>query len=208
MSNPNYTHITIVVDRSGSMRCRAQEANQGINALIKEHTDDHKVTVRLSEFDHRHDVVADCIRIEDVKPYRMNCGGMTALIDGIGYAIDGTQKYITRMGKGRRPGIVLFVVVTDGGENSSSVYSAGKMAEMVAAKKTDDWQFTFMGADPYTVNKGRAWGFDSHEYDLTKSTGVYQATSTKFKRMRTQKMAGLEVVNSYTQEEMGMFEIK
>jgi uncharacterized protein YegL len=211
MANKDYTHISIVVDRSGSMTSygRSIEAQNGINNLIKEHTDGGKVTVRLSEFDDHHNIVEDCVRIEDVKPYHLRPRGMTSLRDAIGLSIQGTNKYITKMGLGRRPGLVLFIVVTDGGENNSTEFSPEMIKEMVGSSKEKGWEFTFMGADLTTVLNAKGWGFDSsNQYDLSKSKEVYGATSGKFMRMRTMKSQGLAVDNSFTDQELGMFEIK
>ena len=36
MTNPNYTHITMVVDRSGSMSSMREEAQNGINLILRE----------------------------------------------------------------------------------------------------------------------------------------------------------------------------
>lgn len=211
MSNKDYTHISIVVDRSGSMSSfgRGVEAQGGINNLIKTHTDGGKVTVRLSEFDDIHNIVEDCVRIEDVKQYSLQPRGLTSLRDAIGYSIEGTNKYITKMGLGRRPGLVLFIVVTDGGENASIKFSPEQIKEMVGSSKEKGWEFTFMGADAGTVLNAKNWGFDSsNQYDLSKSQEVYGATSGKFMRMRSMKSQGLEVSNEFTEQELGMFEIK
>ena len=58
MTNADYTHLTLVVDRSGSMRSIRQEAQGGINALVAEQfTLPGKLTVTLSQFDDAFDTV-------------------------------------------------------------------------------------------------------------------------------------------------------
>lgn len=56
----NYTHITLVVDRSGSMASTKNDAQGGINQLFKDQaTKEGKCTVSLVEFDNVYDVVHD-----------------------------------------------------------------------------------------------------------------------------------------------------
>ena len=59
MTNSDYTHLTLVVDRSGSMGSVAHEAQAGINSLIAEQFAlDGKLTVTLAQFDNEFDTVA------------------------------------------------------------------------------------------------------------------------------------------------------
>ena len=58
MTNTDYTHLTLVVDRSGSMESVCDEAQAGINALITEQFAlDGKLTVTLAQFDDRFETV-------------------------------------------------------------------------------------------------------------------------------------------------------
>ena len=52
MTNPDYTHVTLVVDRSGSMEVVADEAQSGMNALLtSQFALPGRLTVTLVEFD-------------------------------------------------------------------------------------------------------------------------------------------------------------
>ena len=68
MTNADYTHLTLVVDRSGSMRSVQEEAQSGINALVAEQFAlPGTLTVTLSQFDDAFDTVArmsgSCLRL-------------------------------------------------------------------------------------------------------------------------------------------------
>ena len=59
MTNADYTHLTLVVDRSGSMGSVQEEAQSGINALVAEQfAVPGKLTVTLSQFDNAFDTVS------------------------------------------------------------------------------------------------------------------------------------------------------
>ena len=52
MANSDYTHVTLVVDRSGSMASVAEEAQSGMNALLtSQFALPGRLTVTLVEFD-------------------------------------------------------------------------------------------------------------------------------------------------------------
>jgi hypothetical protein len=58
VTNANYTHVTLVVDRSGSMSSVPEDAQGGINSLIAEQFAlPGRLTVTLSQFDGAFDPV-------------------------------------------------------------------------------------------------------------------------------------------------------
>ena len=86
MTNSNYTHLALVVDRSGSMADIADDAQGGINTLIKEQfAEDGKLTVTLSDFD---DQFTDVVRMSGKAfEYKLSPRGSTALLDAVGKEI-------------------------------------------------------------------------------------------------------------------------
>ncbi|NGE24371.1 hypothetical protein G5637_37715, partial [Klebsiella pneumoniae] len=71
-------------------------------------------------------------------------GGNTALLDAVGITIDKIRenRKITKNNN------VLFVIITDGAENSSNEYSRDKIKSMInSAEKEDKWDFIFLGAN-------------------------------------------------------------
>lgn len=59
------------------------------------------------------------------------------------------------MAEGQRPERVIFVIITDGEENSSREFTAAKIKEMIEHQtKEYNWQFVFMGANQDAVQAG------------------------------------------------------
>lgn len=215
--NKDRTLIVLVVDNSGSMASGAAQASRGINTLIEEQKNGEHVVVRIVNFDTSVRVVEDNTRIEEVKEYRLRPGGATALFDAVGQTIKDVNKYITKMPKTRRPGLVVFKIVTDGYENSSRTYWCPgyrnsrfygeiDLTKMIQEQKEKGWHFSFLGQGRQIADIGNLMGIEtSYSYAQGRDKEVYCASSSKITRMRSQIKSGMEVVNEYTTEEKGMF---
>lgn len=66
-----------------------------------------------------------------VPKYELVPRGMTALLDAVGRAINETGERLAKMDEADRPGLVVFVVMTDGLENSSKEFSKATIKEMI-----------------------------------------------------------------------------
>ncbi|MFM8894426.1 MAG: hypothetical protein ACKOE2_03370 [Actinomycetales bacterium] len=147
MTNPNTAHLTLVVDRSGSMNTVREDAQGGINDLLtQQFTLPCDLTVTLVEFDDHVDTVT---RMASTAPdYRLRPRGRTRLLDAVGLEIIRTGEDLAAIPEHSRPDRVLFVVVTDGMENASTEYSTDQVRTMVEHQRTAyRWQFQFIGAD-------------------------------------------------------------
>jgi hypothetical protein len=147
MTNPNAAHITLVVDRSGSMESVREDAQGGINALLAEQFALPKdLTVTLVEFDDHVDTVT---RMATAAPdYRLQPRGCTRLLDAVGIEIVRTGEDLADLPEEARPDRVLFVVVTDGMENASKEHTLeGVRAAVEHQRSAYKWQFQFIGAD-------------------------------------------------------------
>lgn len=163
MTNPNRAHLTLIIDRSGSMQAVRNEAQDGINSLLADQFAlDVDLTVTLVEFDHRVETVA---RMADSVPgYELRPRGNTRLLDAVGLEIVRTGEDLAALGQDARPARVLFVVVTDGFENASTEYSIGQVREAVDHQRTVySWQFQFIGADE-SAWQGNQMGMASMRY--------------------------------------------
>lgn len=147
MTNPDYTHLVLVVDRSGSMSSVQEEAQSGLTALLKEQFAlPGRLTVTLAQFDTDFDTV---VRMSDQPfEYVLEPRGMTALLDAVGMEIHRTGEDLGALPEHDRPSKVLFVVVTDGEENSSHEFTLERVREMVEHQRdVYSWAFQFIGAD-------------------------------------------------------------
>jgi len=152
MVRSDYTDIVFVLDRSGSMQSVATDTIGGFNKFIE----DQKaipgdVTVSLYQFDNEYEPVFEGIKLLDVKPLSDKTfvpRGSTALLDAVGRTINAVGSRLSALKEEKRPGKVLFVIITDGAENSSREFRIEKIKEMVT-HQTDSyqWSFVFLGAN-------------------------------------------------------------
>lgn len=163
MTNPDLTTIAMVIDRSGSMASIKSEAENAVNAFIKEQTKlPGKCNIMLSQFDNEYDVVQKSRSAVKFPKYKLEPRGMTALYDAIHKTVDDLGAELALLTENERPGKVLVVVVTDGFENASE----RRDPELVKAKiqhQTDvyGWQFVFLAAGQDAIVTGGQMGFSA-----------------------------------------------
>jgi hypothetical protein len=188
LANPDYTHVTLVVDRSGSMEDVADEAQSGMNALLtSQFALPGRLTVTLVEFDSDIDTVMRMAkkRVE----YVLEPRGMTRLLDAVGGELAATQADIKALRKSERPGQIIFVVVTDGDENSSSQHTLkGVRSEVDRLRKKSGWTFQFIGAGD-SAWQGSEMGMNTTSAPAT-AHGFQASYSTLNTAMRGSRAAG------------------
>lgn len=204
--NPDYTDITLVVDRSGSMQAIREDAEGGVNAFVEQQAGEPgEARLTLVQFDTEYEFLHHGTPIGDVGPYTLAPRGATALLDAVGRAINETGSRLAAMPEADRPGLVVFVVVTDGQENSSREFSLERVREMIEHQQSVyGWQFTFLAADPAAFAAGMRMGFEtsgSAPFDPTRYSESYAVTGAKVARMRKQRSGGAPVDNAFTEEE-------
>lgn len=147
--NSKLTDITLIVDRSGSMSQIKADAEGGINEFIKSQSEKPgDAVLSLVQFDTRYEFVHQAKPISDVPPYKLKPRGATALLDAVGRAINEAGIRLAATPEPDRPGLVVFVIMTDGFENSSVEFNKEKIREMIEHQQSKyNWQFVFLGAD-------------------------------------------------------------
>lgn len=194
----DFTDLTLVIDRSGSMRSCMNDAQGGINQLIE---DQKKLpghaTLSLVQFDTEYEFVHRAVPIRDVPEYKLVPRGSTALLDAVGKAIVETGERLSKMQEQDRPGVVAFVIVTDGQENASHEYKKDQIKEMI--KQQQDvykWHFTFLGANQDAFAEASSMGIptsNAMNYMSAKSAQAYGVTSGKLGAMRSASMNDQDV---------------
>lgn len=160
----NYTHITLLVDRSGSMAAIKDDAQGGINEFIDAHKKaDGKCTLSLYEFDDKFETAYGPGNIALIENYRLNPRGNTALLDSQMRAINETGTYLRNLPETERPDKVIFITVTDGQENSSHEYRGptGYATVKSKVKSQEDnyaWEFVYIGANQDAFAVGQSMG--------------------------------------------------
>lgn len=145
------TELVFILDRSGSMAGLESDTIGGFNGMIAQHrSEGGDVLVSTVLFDHEHEVVYDRVRIADVpaltsKEYYTR--GCTALLDAMGDAIHHIKNVHKYARPEDRPARTMFIITTDGMENSSTRYTADQVRAMVKQQEEAGWAFVFLGAN-------------------------------------------------------------
>ena len=145
------TELVFILDRSGSMAGLESDTIGGFNGMIAQHrSEGGDVLVSTVLFDHEHEVVHDRVRIADVpaltsKEYYTR--GCTALLDAMGDAIHHIKNVHKYARPEDRPARTIFIITTDGMENSSTRYTADQVRAMVKQREEAGWEFVFLGAN-------------------------------------------------------------
>ena len=114
------TDITMVIDRSGSMQSIQSDAQGGINSFIQQQKQEPGETLlTLVQFNTDYEFVHSGVAVKHVPEFHLKPTGSTALLDAVGRTINEAGTRLAATDEFQRPGLVVFVIVTDGQENSS-----------------------------------------------------------------------------------------
>lgn len=171
----NLTEMVFVLDRSGSMSGLAADTIGGFNELIeKQKKIEGRAYVTTVLFDHEYEVLHDHVALEEVAPLTDKeyfARGSTALLDAVGRTIDAVGARLAAAPEEERPAHVVFVITTDGMENSSREYTAQRVRGMIEHQQQKySWQFVFLGANMDAVSEARKLGISAkYAADFTPS---------------------------------------
>jgi uncharacterized protein YegL len=143
-------HVCFVIDSSGSMSGSESDVVGGFNKTIAEQkaVKDGDCIVSLYEFDSTVKRVYLGKKLDDVGDFDYKVGGMTRLYDGIGTAVDEVGKWLNDMDESERPSKNLIVIITDGGENSSTEYRLKDIKDRIKEQTEKySWDFIYLGND-------------------------------------------------------------
>lgn len=154
--------VVFILDRSGSMSGLESDTIGGYNGYLKGMQNKNaRITTVL--FDDKYEMVNDCTPIQDVKQLDNKIyftRGSTALLDAIGKTI----KYLDNI----NPKKVLFIITTDGYENSSREYTKNQIKQLII--EHSNWEFIYLGADIDSYSEASSIGIKSYRTsNFTKS---------------------------------------
>lgn len=161
------THITLVLDRSGSMADIQDDIIGGVNGFFaKQAVLERPITATLVQFDSQdpYEILAENAPVADIAPLTRDSyspRATTPLFDAIGTGIHGLEKHLDSLDEANRPGGIVFVVVTDGMENASHTFSKAHIADLIKAKKAAGWEFVFLSSDLSAVGEAHDIQFES-----------------------------------------------
>lgn len=162
MTNPDYTALLLIVDRSGSMQTIRDDMVGGLTSLLAAQAElPGTLTVDIVTFDDEIEhqaVFADPATVQ----VRLEPRGMTALLDALGESLEGFRSALQALPAHARPDTVQVVVVTDGHENSSTRYTREQVKRIIADLTLEaKWDFVYLGANQDAITVGVDLGFDA-----------------------------------------------
>ena len=201
----NFIHVCFVVDSSGSMTSSIDDVKGGFKRIIEEQKANTKGECAVSYFDFN-STVTEVYRGKDVKEINSELNytpfGMTALMDGVGIAIDTIGKWLNSMPEDEKPEQNMIVIITDGGENFSKEYSANRVREMIKHQQDKySWNFVYLGADLNNVKDAIDLGIATRgvttKSTLGKSYDIINSSISLYRNTSGTKDQKLDTVNAY-----------
>ena len=161
------TELVFILDRSGSMVGLEKETIGGYNSLIeKQKKSQGEVYVSTVLFDGVSEVLHDRIPLCEIQPMTEDeyyVRGCTALLDALGGAIHHIGNVHKYTKEEDRPEKTLFIITTDGQENSSRRYTYKKVKHMVEKQKEKyGWEFLFLGANIDAIAEAERFGIKAN----------------------------------------------
>ena len=188
------TEIVFILDRSGSMSGLEKDTIGGYNSLIKKQKkEEGEAYISTVLFDDRTEVLHDRVGLDKIKPMTEEeyyVRGCTALLDAVGGAIHHIGNVHKSAREEDRPEKTLFIITTDGQENSSRMYTYENVKRMVERQKEKyGWEFLFLGANIDAVEEAGRFGIKpdravNYECDEIGTAVNYRALNKAVSRVR------------------------
>jgi hypothetical protein len=160
-----HTYIATVVDRSWSMQSLTPETISGYNNWLRKQKAEprpDKASLMLTLFNTNYETagmrpLAEAVEL-NAQTYVAD--GNTALLDAVGKTLDLVEPMVSERDR------VLFVIITDGEENSSQVYKGAEGGERIAARIKEcegrgNWTFVYLGANQDAWQVASSSGYTS-----------------------------------------------
>lgn len=187
------THVTFVLDSSGSMTAIEDDTKGGFNTFLRDQRDEEgEATVTLYDFNTDVKRVYRSYPIEDAPELtddNYTPGGQTALHDAIYTAVTETADRLSEMEAAERPENVVVVILTDGKENASETHQERVREQVTIRQEEHGWEFLFIGANQDAALTADQMGIDSDRSLTMSHTGegtqaAYESTSERVRELR------------------------
>jgi len=158
-------HIYFLIDRSGSMEVIRSDVIGGFNSFLHEQQEtpgECQMTLVLFDSQDPSEVLADARSIAeipklDAATFVPRSG--TPLYDALGHLVaEATIRAERRKGSGEPDESILFVIFTDGEENSSVEYDRDKIFKLIEKREAAGWTFAYLGANQDAYSQGGRMG--------------------------------------------------
>lgn len=173
------TELVFILDRSGSMAGLESDTIGGFNSMLKKQRDvPGECFITTVLFDHDYELLHNHIDLRGVSPMTEReyfVRGSTALLDAVGSTINKVISGQRNTAEVQQAEKVIFVIITDGQENSSREYPPAKIRQLIEEQKGHyGWEFIFLGANLDAVSTARDLGIhpDRAQNFIPDSQGV------------------------------------
>lgn len=195
MMGKGLTELVFILDRSGSMSGLEADIIGGFNSLIaKQKKEEGTALISTVLFDDHAEVLYDRISLDRIEPMndrQYYVRGCTALLDALGGAIHHIGNVHKYAREEDRPEKTIFIITTDGMENSSHRYTYDKVKKMVERQRDRyGWEFLFLGANIDAIEVAGRFGVQAnravnYECDSEGTQLNYEVLSKAVSRVRT-----------------------
>lgn len=160
------TELIFILDKSGSMSGLEGDTIGGYNAMLaKQQALEGECRITTVLFDNHYELLHDRLDLRAVGPMtdkEYQVGGSTALLDAIGKTVQKIINVQKRTAADYRAERVMFVIITDGEENSSRNYSSESVKALIEQQKAEyGWEFIFLAANIDAVETAARYGIES-----------------------------------------------
>ncbi|MCS6960256.1 MAG: vWA domain-containing protein [Pseudanabaenaceae cyanobacterium SKYGB_i_bin29] len=205
----DYTHISIILDRTGSMQTIRDDVIRGFNTFLSEQQrQGGNATLTLVQFDSQnpYEVIHHFKPIKDVpkldrKTYVPRAS--TPLYDTIGRGINDLEQSLARLAAEGAPSKVMMVIITDGYENASQEFTRAQVAKMIREKQEKDrWEFIFLSATLESMQDVQQMGVsDDTSLIFASSSEGQQRMWTSLSRQTSKYRSGEKKKFSFDEED-------
>jgi len=207
--NKNLTDLTVILDRSGSMATCVDDAEKGLNYFIEQQKKNEGSCIfSLVKFDDEIENAINGLDIREVGKIKLEPRGSTNLNDAIGKTIVATGERLRLLPERERPGLVVMVIVTDGGHNVNTCeFSTQRVKEMIKHQEEKyNWQFVYLGANQDAFAVSSQFGFQQNKTSNYKTKNLQETWSSNsgmITRMRSAGACGQSMSSiGYTEDEV------
>lgn len=196
-NKPKDVELVFILDRSGSMGGLESDTIGGYNSMLSKQKKEKtgKVSVTTVLFDDQYELLYNQVPIEKVSPMTEEeyyVRGSTALLDAIGKTV---MQVKANQDKKEIKDKVLFVIITDGMENTSREYRVEQIKKLIEERKEkDNWEFLFLGANIDAIGAAKDIGIDS-------------SRAVRFKSDKKGTAKNYEVLNEAIKEIRGGYQL-
>ena len=176
--NLNNGKIWLLLDRSGSMDLMRSDVITGFNLFVSElKAQPLECQMTLIFFDgfRQSETVFSAEQIQDISKLRSSDyipDGQTPFYDALGNLIVGADNRInSRIANGQPDEDQLIVVLTDGLENASFLYTQRIITNLIEDRQSEGWTFVFLGANQDSYAEGAKIGLTGGNIQNFKMSG-------------------------------------